>query len=565
MKLKTLLLICSCFLAINLQATIRYVKTDGTTPAADAANATSWATACNDLQAVINASEAGDEIRVAVGTYKPGANTATPLDRGNFFMLNKAVSIYGGFPADANENTTMDDRILPSTENQGSILSGDIDNDGTPEGNAYKIFHIQGNIDNTVSFDGFTITGANTGESTRYGGGILIRSCSPTIKNMFITENLAYSGSGIYMGEYASPFISNVLITNNTALSHGAGMENMYSNPTLFNVTISNNSAKYYGGGIANKGSSPTLTDVLISENEADRGGGMNNDDSNPVLFNVTISNNFAKGLPPNARLGGGGIYNYLSSPTLIDVLIRENEARQGGGIYNVQSNPTLINVTISENEAFDGSGISNARYSSPAIYNSIIWNDNIDNGLGNPSYFHSLVQNVTTPDENGNLDGTLDPLFVNAKEGDFRLLENSPCIDAGDNKIYLSTRELSNFDGEKDLAGNNRLFGANIDLGAYEFFSQEPTNIHVVTGQKQYITSYPNPVASGETITLQLTEAHKNGNWTLFHLNGNMIQTGKFENQQEIKIHTAELASGVYFVKLSGKSWQATEVVIVR
>ena len=48
-------------------ATIRYVKTGS----AGTAPYTSWATASNDLQAVINQSVAGNEIWVAAGTYKP--------------------------------------------------------------------------------------------------------------------------------------------------------------------------------------------------------------------------------------------------------------------------------------------------------------------------------------------------------------------------------------------------------------------------------------------------------------------------------------------------------------
>ena len=61
-------------------ATTRYVKTTGSTVsspinnfsnAANAINATSWESACSDLQAVINVSSAGDMIFVAAGIYKP--------------------------------------------------------------------------------------------------------------------------------------------------------------------------------------------------------------------------------------------------------------------------------------------------------------------------------------------------------------------------------------------------------------------------------------------------------------------------------------------------------------
>jgi hypothetical protein len=68
MKRTILLLSLALAVAGAANAERRYVKTDGT---GSVASATSWATASNDLQAVINAATAGDEIWVAAGTYKP--------------------------------------------------------------------------------------------------------------------------------------------------------------------------------------------------------------------------------------------------------------------------------------------------------------------------------------------------------------------------------------------------------------------------------------------------------------------------------------------------------------
>ena len=54
----------------------------------------------------------------------------------------------------------------------------------------------------------------------------------------------------------------------------------------------------------------------------------------------------------------------------------------------------------------------------------------------------------------------TLDPSFVDAKHGNFRLSENSVAIDAGTFVDY----------GEFDLDGNVRVYNNTVDLGCYEY-----------------------------------------------------------------------------------------------
>jgi len=55
-----------------------------------------------------------------------------------------------------------------------------------------------------------------------------------------------------------------------------------------------------------------------------------------------------------------------------------------------------------------------------------------------------------------------VDPLFIDVTNNNYQLSDGSPCIDKGFNDIT----ELPEF----DLAGNPRIVGSSIDIGAYEF-----------------------------------------------------------------------------------------------
>lgn len=187
----------------------------------------------------------------------------------------------------------------------------------------------------------------------------------------------------------------------------------------------------YQGNGAGiysfqNTGDKIALRNCIISGNMAvNSGGGMSNENSSPlILTNVTISGNSA-GM-------GGGIYNIDTAPILNNVTISGNTASYGGGMYNMGSSPILINLTISGNTAdIDGGGIVNNFLSNPKIRNTIVYGNNsgIFNGImSNPDIAYSLVQEMGGDENNNNLDGIIDPLFINQQvaglstAGDYRL-----------------------------------------------------------------------------------------------------------------------------------------------
>jgi hypothetical protein len=283
------------------------------------------------------------------------------------------------------------------------------------------VYHVVKNnsINQSAVLDGFTITNGNaagTGEDGR-GGGVNNNNSNPTLSNLTVSGNTAATGGGMF-NYYSSPILTNVIFSGNTA-GYGGGMYNVFSNLTLTNGAFTGN--------------------MVVNQ-----GGGMMNDYSNPTLTNVTISGNLAGEI-------GGGIYNYLSAPLIDNSIIWGNT---GGAIINLNGtgSPTLTNSLV------QGCIID-------TIWQPFCGKDGADNLGGN------------------NLD--TDPLFVDADgfddifgtaDDNLRLLKNSPAIDAG-NDSFLPTDTLDmNGDGitaepiPYDLDMRPRIFGARVDMGAYEF-----------------------------------------------------------------------------------------------
>ncbi len=216
----------------------------------------------------------------------------------------------------------------------------------------------------------------------------------------------------------------------------------------------------YDGGGIDLSTSSPTLTNLVISGNYSQHGGGLLAETSSPVITNSVISGN-------RALTGGGGMYAYLgAAPVLTNVTISGNRAPdgEGGGIYCNQS-PTPLRVN---NSIVFGNTTGIDLYESPA-----------------PQLRYSLVQGSTTDEANGNIDGSADPHFTDSPaagnapftNGDYTLTAGSPAIDKGSSTLFT---------GSTDLAGNPRIAGSAIDMGAFEYSDPLPVALVSFKAAKQ-------------------------------------------------------------------------------
>ncbi len=225
------------------------------------------------------------------------------------------------------------------------------------------------------------------------------------------------------------------------------------------------------GGGV---GGVLTMSEVLFENCEAvgNNGGGAR-------IARQNIVNIDRARFVGNSAARGGGLWCDSGLTTITNSLFANNTATassgsDGGGLaLDGNNSHTLINCTIVNNV---GGAIYASSASNDALHNSIVWGNTgsqIIRGLGSPS-----VMNASYSIVQGGYAGTamqdVDPQFVDAVGGNFRLAVTSPAVDAGDSSLIPAgiTLDLASLDRRVDVTSRPDTGpGAApvVDLGAFE------------------------------------------------------------------------------------------------
>ena len=405
-------------------------------------------------------------------------------------------------------------------------------------------------------------------------------------------ENINYEGklitvASLFLTTQDTTYISQTVIDGNQTGSVVTFDSGEDPSTLLTGFTITNGYTNE-GGGIYCSNSSPSFNNVTITDNSVGWvGGGIYcGSNSSPSLVNVTITDNHA--------WGGGGIFCYInSSPSLVNVTISGNSADIDGGGIRCQDNssPSLVNVTISGNTTDSNGGGISCWESSPSLVNCIMWNDSPEEiyfyGSGDPNSItisYSDIQggeagivtnnNGTVNWLEGNIDE--DPLFVGTGDYPFSLLEDSPCIDAGNpDPIYYDPEDPGN-PGYALYPAMGTIIN---DMGAYggpNAIGWPPVgledNVIIQTSEVFLQQNYPNPFNPTTNINYSLKENSK-VSLSIYNIKGQKVKqlvseqlsagqhsvvwNGKDNNGKSV-------SSGIYFYKLRTDNFEKTRKMIL-
>jgi len=297
-----------------------------------------------------------------------------------------------------------------------------------------------------------------TGNTATYGAGIFIYEGGPTLRrvtidaNTVITDDLANSprGGGLHILD-ADVIMEDVTVTNHLDTGEGGGIYlGQVTAPATLTWTggeLSGNAATTLGGGMCANGSGAIdLMDVVIADNGPTplasfmSGGAIYANGVNVTLDGCTVSGNSSQSAGGLQLVGCADVQ--LSSTTLVD----NNSTIFGGTVYLTSCvNADLTGLTLAYNNNMSGGAGINAVSTPMTVSNTIsAYNTggaaaangiNTDGAatlscndvVGNDGANYGGVADPTGTD--GNI--SLDPMFCDVAEGDFRVATTSPCAPA--------------------------------------------------------------------------------------------------------------------------------------
>ncbi len=248
-----------------------------------------------------------------------------------------------------------------------------------------------------------------------------------------------HSGGGVSERANAGASVSNCVIVGNTAATSGGGV----IGATIYDSVITNNAvfpAATGGGGMSGGTSHRCL---FINNRSTHIGGGVQGGSH----YSSLIIGNYAK------TRGGGADF----AVGLHNCTVTRNYAGRGGGVTYCKLNNSIVHG----NHADLGASYVNWDYMAAAytVSNSCI---SPTAGLTGSGIYADDPQFVATGSGYG----------LALAPGDYRLKKGSPCIDRGAYAAWMN--------GALDMDRRRRVFGDDVDTGAYEYWVPIGTSVLV-------------------------------------------------------------------------------------
>ncbi len=438
----------------------------------------SWCTAHTTLHDALATATAGDEVRIANGTYRPAS--AGPGDpRENSFIVPSGVRVLGGYAGCGEPNPNARNTTAYPTTLTGDHLGDDAPNFTNRDDNHYHVMQLI-NCDSTTLIEGLRINGGNANaplilDPDSRGAGIYVVGGAPILRQLTLSSNEARWNGGAIFERESQTMLDRCFLFGNLAGNGGALF--IEGHPILTDTRIGGNDATLNGGGL-----------FIATNAQADiHGGSMNsNDGSNGGAVHAmhdTILHMDRVFLLGNRATNGGAVYCDGEAHIENCGFAVNSATDSGGAIAFVHSDPgTTVNIrnaTIANNSAANGAAGVGLGASDVEFANTILWRNTSNGQVDQQAQIFSsdatpVVNFSCVEGWNGSLGGVGnigdDPRI--AAIGDvpgpviiinLSLKSGSPCINTGDPVDTLQP-------GWHDSDGNARVMCGRIDMGLNEF-----------------------------------------------------------------------------------------------
>ena len=498
--------------AVTATARVYYVKVDGT------GDGSTWEQATSSIQAAINAAQAGDEVWIAKGTYRPDSlinSTRPDCATSHAFFLKDGVSLYGGFVGNETSTAQRNAYTLLDAVN-GTILCADDDvpdvwvrqiADGTSyrytwqfandslevvgtHGNSTHLLYGTTTFTHPTRIDGLVLKGANAniwrvkaaGAALYAMGNIQVSNChfienSSYFAAQSMTDSNTYGGAVFLYCDNGEASITDCLFERNYAHSaYGSGLGGaVYGRRVTISGCYFIDCVADDGGAVYNNGgtieyctflgcyasgggalfNNGMASGLTVTNCRGLLGGGIYNYAGR--VLNAQVANCYADAPEYGSTMGGRGGGIYLQSGDAVNVAVYNNTAFQGGGIFVVDGK--VVNATVQRNQirANQDADTANIGFHNPELRD----------GLDAEHVFNSVY-----------LGEELNECFVQPTT--WRGVATTHTDSIAVTRAYWMPRSYTRLmdkgtvapgyeDITTDLEGNKRIVGDAIDIGAYE------------------------------------------------------------------------------------------------